>query len=200
MEVKQAELPRIGYRRVRQEHPADFPETMTESPSQLDSPHRRHNWGLILIAAFKLGQAVLFFAMGVGIFRLLHKDIGDVLEKLAYHLRFNPESKFINFLLVKSSILDDRLLKRIVEVFFIYAGLDLIEGIGLYLEKTWAEYLTLVITASFLPLEVFEIFKKLTLVRVGLLAVNAMVFVYLLKLVMEHGKRTDITRSGQTQA
>jgi uncharacterized membrane protein (DUF2068 family) len=173
---------------------------MTESPSQLDSPHRRHNWGLILIAAFKLGQAVLFFAMGVGIFRLLHKDIGDVLEKLAYHLRFNPESKFINFLLVKSSILDDRLLKRIVEVFFIYAGLDLIEGIGLYLEKTWAEYLTLVITASFLPLEVFEIFKKLTLVRVGLLAVNAMVFVYLLKLVMEHGKRTDITRSGQTQA
>jgi uncharacterized membrane protein (DUF2068 family) len=122
--------------------------------------------------------------MGIGAFRLLHKDIGDVLEKLAYHLRFNPESKFINFLLVKSSILDYRLLRRIVEVFFIYAGLDLVEGIGLYLEKTWAEYLTLVITASFLPLEVVEIFKKLTLLRVGLLAVNAMVFIYLLKLVM----------------
>jgi uncharacterized membrane protein (DUF2068 family) len=155
---------------------------MTES--QLSPPHRRHNLGLILIAAFKLGQALLFFAMGVGVFRLLHKDIGDVLEKLAYHLRFNPESKFINFLLVRSSILDYRLLKRIVEVFFIYASLDLVEGIGLYLEKTWAEYLTLAITASFLPLEIFEIFNKLTLLRVGLLAVNAMVFVYLLKLVM----------------
>jgi len=160
------------------------PEAMTESPSRLSPLHWRHNKGLVLIAAFKLGQALLFFAMGVGAFHLLHKDVDDVLENLAYHLRFNPESKFINFLLVKSSILDDRLLKRIVEVFFIYAGLDLVEGIGLYLEKTWAEYLTLVITASFLPLEIFEIFNKITLLRVGLLAVNAMVFMYLLKLVM----------------
>jgi uncharacterized membrane protein (DUF2068 family) len=145
--------------------------------------------GLILIAAFKLGQALLFFAMGIGAFRLLHKDIGDVLEKLVNHLRFNPESKFINFLLVKSSILDYRLLKRIVEVFFIYAALDLVEGIGLYLEKTWAEYLTLAITASFLPWEVIEICRKLTLVRVSLLTLNVLVFFYLLKLVVARGKR-----------
>ncbi|MGD0293485.1 MAG: DUF2127 domain-containing protein [Terracidiphilus sp.] len=162
---------------------------MTDSPSRLFPPHRRHNMGLILIAAFKLGQALLFFAMGIGAFRLLHKDIGDVLEKLVNHLRFNPESKFINFLLVKSSILDYRLLKRIVEVFFIYAALDLVEGIGLYLEKTWAEYLTLAITASFLPWEVIEICRKLTLVRVSLLTLNVLVFFYLLKLVVARGKR-----------
>ena len=65
----------------------------------------------------------------------------------------------------------------------IYAGLDLIEGIGLYLEQTWAEYLTLAITASFLPLEVFEVFRRITLIRVSLLVVNALVFLYLLKLV-----------------
>jgi uncharacterized membrane protein (DUF2068 family) len=163
---------------------------MNNSTSRLSPPHRRHNPGLILIAAFKLGQALLFFAMGIGAFRLLHKDIGDELEKLANHLRFNPESKFINFLLVKSSILNDRLLRRIVEVFFIYAGLDLLEGIGLYLEKTWAEYLTLAITASFLPWEAVEILRKLTLVRVSLLTVNALVFIYLLWLVTERGKRT----------
>jgi uncharacterized membrane protein (DUF2068 family) len=173
---------------------------MTDSPSQLLFRPRHHNRWLILIAAFKLGQALLFFAMGVGVFRLLHKDIGDVLEKLANHLRFNPESKFVNFLLVESSILDDRLLKRIVEVFFIYAGLDLVEGIGLYLEKTWAKYLTLTITASFLPWEVFEIFHRLTIIRTGLLAVNTMVFVYLLKLVAVRGKRTHCTGSSQPNA
>jgi uncharacterized membrane protein (DUF2068 family) len=169
---------------------------MNSSPSRFSPLHWRHNPGLILIAAFKLGQALLFFAMGVGLFRLMHKDIGDVLETLAYHLRFNPESKFINFLLVKSSILDYRLLKRIVEVFFIYASLDLVEGIGLYLEKTWAEYLTLTITASFLPLEVFEIINKLTLLRVSLLTFNAMVFMYLLKLVM--GRKRSKMEPGDT--
>ena len=68
---------------------------------------------------------------------------------------------------------------------FIYAGLDLVEGVGLYFEKVWAEYFTLAITASFLPLEIFEVHRRITLVRVGLLVVNALVFVYLMKLVTE---------------
>src|ERR1035438_3955867 len=161
---------------------------MIDSPSRLSPPHQRHNPGLLLISAFKLGQALLFFAMGVGAFHLLHKDVDDVLEKLANHLRFNPESKFINFLLVKSSILNERLLKRLVEVFFIYASLDLIEGIGMYLEKTWAEYLTLTITASFLPWEVFEELRRVTWMRSGLLAVNMLVVFYLFKMVLERGK------------
>jgi len=167
---------------------------MIDSPSRLSPTLQQHNPGLLLIAALKLAQALLFCAMGVGAFRLLHKDVGDVLEMLVYHLRFNPESKFINFLLIKSSILDDRLLKRIVGVFFIYAGLDLVEGIGLYLEKTWAEYLTLGITASFLPWEVFEIFRKLTVIRVSLLTVNVLVFLYLFRLVTARAKRIHIAR------
>ena len=39
------------------------------------------------------------------------------------------------------------------------------EGIGLYLEKAWGEYLTLAITVSFLPLEIFEIVRRLTWIR-----------------------------------
>jgi len=120
-----------------------------------------------LIAAFKLSQALLFVAVGVGAFRLLHKDIGDLLTHLVEHLRFNPESRFVNFILDKSSLVTDRLLRRIGEVGFIYAGLDLIEGTGLYLEKVWAEYLTLVITGSFLPWEIFEVLRRVTWIRSG---------------------------------
>ncbi len=162
---------------------------MSDSPARSLSKPRHHNQWLILIAAFKLAQALLFVAIGVGALRLLHKDVGDVLGRLADHLRFNPESKLVNFVLEKAALLDDRLLRRIGAVVFIYAGLDLIEGIGLYLEKTWAEYLTLAITGSFLPWEIFEVFRKVTAIRVGLLAVNAVVFFYLLKLVVERGKR-----------
>jgi uncharacterized membrane protein (DUF2068 family) len=106
-------------------------------------------------------------------------------------MRFNPESRIVNILLEKASLIDDRLLRRIGEVVFIYAGLDLVEGIGLYLEKTWAEYLTLLITASFLPWEVFEIIRRHTLVRFSLLTVNVLVFLYLLKMVVARGKRTQ---------
>lgn len=165
---------------------------MTDSPSLTrTSPPRRNQW-LILISAFKLVQALLFFLIGVGALRLLHKDVGDELQRLADHLRFNPESRFVNFILEKAEIVDDRMLRRIGAVVFIYAGLDALEGVGLYLEKVWAEYLTLVITASFLPWEIFEIYRRITLVRVSLLTLNLLVFFYLFKLVTERVRRPRI--------
>jgi uncharacterized membrane protein (DUF2068 family) len=161
---------------------------MTGSPSKsLSKPTRRNRW-LILIAAFKLSQAALFIAIGVGALRLVGKDIGDLLTRLAEHLHFTSEPRFIDFILEKSSLVNDHMLRRIGAVVFIYAGLDLIEGFGLYLEKTWAEYLTLAITASFLPWEIFEVLRRVTWIRSGLLTVNALVVFYLLKMVIERGR------------
>jgi uncharacterized membrane protein (DUF2068 family) len=164
---------------------------MTDSPSQLARKPHRHNKLLVLIAAYKLLQALLFVAIGVGALHLLHQDIDDVLSQVAAALRFNPESRFVNFILDKASLLNDPLLRRIGAVAFSYAALGLAEGIGLYLEKAWGEYLTLAITASFLPLEVFEVFRRLTFVRVGLLVANILVFVYLMQVVAGRRKRSE---------
>ena len=157
---------------------------MTDSPAL---PHLKpkHNQWLILIAGFKLFQALLFAALGVGAMKLLHKNVGDVLTQFVEHLRFSPESHFVNFILRNAPLVNDHMLRRIGVVVFIYAGLDLIEGTGLYLEKAWAEFLTLVITGSFLPLELYEVFHRVTVIRVSLLVINALVFLYLLKLVVD---------------
>jgi uncharacterized membrane protein (DUF2068 family) len=162
---------------------------MIDSPSPPFPGHLHHDQGLVLIAAYKLVHALLFVLIGVGALRLLHKDIGDLLAALARHLRFNPESRFVDFILDKASLLNDPLLRRIEAAAFAYAGLSLAEGIGLYLEKTWAKFLTLAITASFLPLECFEVLRRLTWIRMSLLTINLLVFVYLLKLVAERGSQ-----------
>jgi uncharacterized membrane protein (DUF2068 family) len=167
---------------------------MTRSPSKAIARQRRHNKWLVLIAAYKLLQALLFALIGLGARHLLHKDAGDELAALADHFRFNPESRLVNFLLDKAEFLNDPLLLRIGVVAFCYSALSLLEGIGLYFEKIWAEYLTLAITASFLPWEIFEIFRRLTLIRVSLLAANLLVFFYLLQLVAD---RERLRRKGQ---
>jgi uncharacterized membrane protein (DUF2068 family) len=159
-----------------------------DSPPRISNRRRHHNRWLMLIAAFKLAQALLFIAIGVGIRRLLHKDVGDLLARLVHHLHFSPESRFVDFILGRASIVNDKLIRRFSLGLFAYAALGLTEGIGLYLEKTWAEYMTLIITGSFLPFEVYEIVRHLTLVRSGLLLANIMVFLYLLKVVVERGK------------
>ncbi|MDR3750605.1 MAG: DUF2127 domain-containing protein [Terracidiphilus sp.] len=162
---------------------------MNDSPSASSLAHVPHNKWLVLISSFKLVQAVLFIGIGIGALHLMHVDIDDFLTRVFTILRFNPESHFVNFVLEKDSILDAQMLRRISTVVFAYAGISLIEGIGLYLEKTWAEYLTLMITGSFLPLEIFEIIRRTTWPRAGLLLINALVFFYLLKLVAGRSRR-----------
>jgi len=167
---------------------SELPESMTDSNPQLDQERKKHNRWLVLIATYKFLLAAMFCAVGVGALRLMHKDIDDVISRIGDLLRFNPESKFVNFLYNKASIINDPLLKRIGALAFSYAGVSLAEGIGLYLEKAWGEYLTLAITASFLPWEIFECLHRLTWVRVGLLVVNILVFFYLLRVVVSRRK------------
>jgi uncharacterized membrane protein (DUF2068 family) len=152
-------------------------------------PH--HNRWLMLIAAFKLAQAALFIAVGISALRLVHHDLPEMLGRLAHHLHFSPESHFIDFVLDKASLVDDKTLRRFSVALFSYAALGMTEGIGLYLEKTWAEYMTLAITASFLPWEIFEVIRRAAPIRVTLLTVNILVFLYLLKVVIERGKRVS---------
>jgi uncharacterized membrane protein (DUF2068 family) len=157
---------------------------MTDSPSQF-FPQRRHDKGLVLIAAYKLLQALLFAALGVGAVKLVGKDAAEVLGRVADHLHFNSEWRLVDFILDKASLLSDPLLRRIELAAFAYAALGILEGTGLYLEKAWGEYLTLAITASFLPWEILEILRRVTWFRSGLLAANVLVLFYLLKLITE---------------
>jgi uncharacterized membrane protein (DUF2068 family) len=158
------------------------------------SAGQRHNRLLLLIAVYKLLYALLFFAIGFGAHRLLHKDIADQIELLARYLRFNPESRLVIFILEKASLINDPVLRRIGFVADCYATVTLVEGIGLYLEKAWGEFLTLAITASFLPWEIFEIFRRLTWIRVALLTINILVFFYLLRLVIGRARRRAKSR------
>jgi len=139
---------------------------------------RRNRW-LELIAVYKLLQAALLVAVGVGALRLLHKDLADVLTNLALALHRDPEGRLVTFLQNNVALLNDHRLRQISVFMFCYAAIGLIEGIGLMFEKVWAEYLTALITASFLPLEIIELAHRVTSFRVGLFVANLAVLAYL---------------------
>jgi uncharacterized membrane protein (DUF2068 family) len=191
--IRSGELPDDCSRKIKVtvRSGSELPESMTESDPQLDQERQKHNRWLVLIAAYKFLLAAMFVAVGVGALRVMHKDIDDVISHLGDLLRFNPESRFVNFLYDRASLINDPLLKRIGALAFSYAGLSLAEGIGLYLEKAWGEYLTLAITASFLPWEIFEVFHRLTWVHVVLLIVNMLVCIYLFRIVVGRRKPNE---------
>lgn len=61
-----------------------------------------------------------------------------------------------------------------------YALIELVEAVGLWLLKRWGEYFAVVATAIFLPLEVHELTKGITLTRAGTFAINVAAVIYLL--------------------
>jgi uncharacterized membrane protein (DUF2068 family) len=62
----------------------------------------------------------------------------------------------------------------------VYCVLELIEAIGLWHERRWAEYLTAIATAGFLPFEIIELSRRVTVIRVGALVINLLILFWLL--------------------
>ena len=143
----------------------------------------RHDNGLLLIGLFKLAKSMLFFCIGVGAIHFLHKDLSDEVVRLATALRFDPESHFVSLLLDKVDLIDVHRLREIGIATFAYSAVALTEGIGLLRRKVWAEYLTLVLTASALPWEIFELLRRPTWFRFYLFVINLCVLWYLLWLL-----------------
>ena len=141
---------------------------------------RTHGRGLPVIAAFKLLKACSLITLGIGALKLLHKDVAAVVEHWINVFRVDPRNHFIDLLLTKLSNLDDRRLKELSVGTFIYAGVFLVEGLGLALQKRWAEYFTVITTSSLLPIEIYELLKRVSIGRSLALAINLGVVAYLL--------------------
>ena len=61
----------------------------------------------------------------------------------------------------------------------LYGLLELVEGTGLWLDKLWAEYLTVVATSLLVPLEIYELVRKPTLLKAAGISVNVAIVAYL---------------------
>jgi uncharacterized membrane protein (DUF2068 family) len=147
-----------------------------------------HHRGLLLIGLFKLAKAIFFFCLGAGAVHLLHKDLGDEVMRLATRFRFDPESRFVALLMEKVDLIDPHRLKQISFATFGYSAVALTEGCGLLMEKVWAEYLTLILTISFLPWELYELVRRPDWFRLGLLLINLAVLGYLVWLLRRKRK------------
>ena len=142
-------------------------------------PAGRGYLGFQIIGAFKLASGLLSLAVGFGLSRLFKEDVGQGLIHAISLLRLDPENHFIHAALSWASGLDRKHLRAIEAGTFFYAILHLIEGIGLLLRRRWAGYLTVIFTGSLIPLEGYELIKKVNAVRLAMLVVNVGIVLYL---------------------
>jgi uncharacterized membrane protein (DUF2068 family) len=142
--------------------------------------------GLIrLIALFKFVKTAALIVTGVGVLKLIHSDIAGQLDHWVARLGFDPGSRYINEAIEKATNLPPHRIKEMGLACFFYAPLFLTEGIGLWLLKRWAEWFTVVITGSLVPVEIYEIFRHPSAIKVLVLVINLAVVAYLLYRIVQ---------------
>ena len=135
---------------------------------------------LVAIGIFKLIKALMLVVLGIGVLKLVHHDVAEILSHWVAAVHIDPDNRYFQKLLAKLWFVNDHRLKELGVGTFFYAGLYLTEGLGLAFRKTWAEYFTIVVTASFLPLEVHLLTRHFTVVRLGAMLVNIVIVCYLI--------------------
>ncbi|MCA1665112.1 MAG: DUF2127 domain-containing protein, partial [Myxococcales bacterium] len=71
----------------------------------------------------------------------------------------------------------------------------LVEGVGLLLVKRWAEWLTVIVTTSFIPLEIWKIVHHTTAPAIATLVLNIAIVIYLaVRLAIERKDRPLASR------
>lgn len=132
-----------------------------------------------LIGVFKLLKTFFLLCLAIGAFRLFHKDLGTFLISLADSLGVDPGSRHFQALFGKIQSLAPKL-PLIAAGTLCYAIVFGVEGTGLLLGKRWAEYLTVIVTGSFLPLEGYHMARHPTVIKGCVIALNLAIVIYLI--------------------
>jgi uncharacterized membrane protein (DUF2068 family) len=141
---------------------------------------KRDPW-LFLIGIFKLLKGLALVIVGVGLFKLVHKDVAAIALHWIDVFRIDPDNRFIHRALVRIFNVTPKQLRELSAGTFIYSAIFLIEGSGLVARKHWAEYMTLISTGLFIPLEVYEIYRHFTALKLAITIVNVAIVWYLAK-------------------
>ena len=135
---------------------------------------------LALIGFFKVVKALMLVAGGLAALELLHPSVAGRVWSWVVQLPSETERR----LLMRGLSLVTRSggghLHAIAIAAFVYAALFFVEGIGLFLQKRWAEWLTIVATASLIPFEIYELVHRMTAMKIAVLAINIAVVIYLI--------------------
>jgi uncharacterized membrane protein (DUF2068 family) len=151
--------------------------------------HKKIDRGLEAIAIFKLVKGALLLLVGTGAAKLIHVDVYDLALQWVDVLHVDPDNRYIHWLLEKLMFVDERTLRHLSAGTFVYAAVVITEGVGLLRQKVWAEYLTVIATASLIPLEIYELVKHFTMVKVGVVGINVVVVWYLVVMLRENSAR-----------
>jgi len=132
-----------------------------------------------LIAIERSLRGALLLAAGVYLLFHLSTDFGHLAERTIRSIDVDPRQRFLHRIVSRLHHLHAHELRIAGLAAIGYGTLELVEGVGLWLDQLWAEYLTVIATSLFIPFEVYELAIRPSLWKAGGILVNVLIVLYL---------------------
>ena len=148
--------------------------------SEPSPPPLRSLTVLRLIAAFKFLKAAFVIVTAFGLLKFYDPAFATWLYRLAGGLPYAFEQRLLREAIAFLSGMSPKRIQIIATATFAYAGLFMVEGVGLWLGLHWAEVLTVVATSSLIPLEIYELARHPSVNKVLVIVANVVIVAYLI--------------------
>lgn len=157
------------------------------------SPGRDAGRLLRTIALFKVAKALLFFVGALALLKLLSPTFMDRIGDWVDALPLGHEREFGGRFLDVVSGRGPGRVRLAAGVAAGYGILFTVEGVGLWLGRRWAEYLTVIATATGIPVELWELGHHPTILAAVLLVLNVLIVAYLIWRIRREPGRVQIS-------
>ncbi|HEY3309369.1 MAG TPA: DUF2127 domain-containing protein [Desulfuromonadaceae bacterium] len=153
---------------------------MTTARPSKNPSGKLHSRGLHVVALFEGAKGLLVLLVGFGLLSFIHKDIHEAAMRLVESSHLNPASHYPRIFIDLMDRVNDTKLWSMAIAAAMYFVVRMVEAVGLWLRKSWAEWFAVLTGGMYIPLEIFEVTRSVTWPRVTLLIINVFVVFYLL--------------------
>jgi uncharacterized membrane protein (DUF2068 family) len=155
--------------------------------------------GYKLIALYEAGKALVVLVAGFGFLSLINQGIQDHVENVVLFLHLNPAHKFPHILIDTLSNATNVQLWLLSSSSIVYAVVQLLLAYGLWYKRDWAAWFVVASTILYIPVEVYELVKKITIMRESIFFANVLLVIYLFASVAFKNKKKKTAEDFQDE-
>ena|SRR6266849_6650159 len=139
------------------------------------------------VAVFEAAKGLIVLLLGLGVLRLVHKNLDEFAENLIRFLHVSPAGHLSNLFVTAAGRTTDKNLWLIAAAAMVYSIVRFAEAFGLWHDREWAEWFALLSGSMYLPWEVYSLMRHPHALKWVVLTVNVAIVLYMLVLRVQAG-------------
>ncbi len=140
--------------------------------------------GLRVVALFEAFKGTIVLIAGFGLAHAIRGDVGEFAEHLVHRLHLNAAKRFPRIFIDLANNLSDGQLWALAALALAYSVFRFTEAYGLWFERRWGEWIAALSGGIYVPVEIYELSRGFSMVKLAALILNALVVAYMCYLLL----------------